>query len=180
MVLYMATIPLTSNFKLNTTMTKSHPVIIGRAELIDIVGIALELPAKIDTGAFRSSIHAQNIKLVKTEGKEWLRCNLLGHPCSPVMRPLKTDEFRSLVIKNSMGDVETRYEVKLKIKIGPKIFSTSFTLSDRANNIYPILIGRHALKKRFLVDVSQTSINRMALKSLKGIMTPEDEEDLET
>jgi hypothetical protein len=160
-------------------MVKKYPIIIGRAELVDLVDLALKVPAKIDTGAFRSSIHAVDIKILERGGKSWLTCDLLGHPCSPVRRSFETDEFSSLPIKNSTGHVEVRYEVRLKLKIGPKIFNTSFSLSDRVNNIYPILIGRQALNERFLVDVSRTSVNRMELKHLKGVMTPEDEEDLE-
>ena len=159
-------------------MTK-YPVIIGRAENIDIVDIALGVPAKIDSGAFRSSIHASDIKVSKKKGEQTLTCNLLGHPCSPVKRPFETTNFSSLPIKNSTGDVETRYEVTLKIKIGPKIFKTSFSLSDRSNNVYPILVGRKALKSRFVIDVNSSSVNRLELKKLKGITSPEDDEDLE-
>src|SRR5688572_9351679 len=128
-------------------MSKKYPVIIGRAEVIDLVGIALAVPSKIDSGAFRSSIHASDVKITTLDGKELLKCNLLGHPCSPVPRPFKTTEFSSLAVKNSTGDVEMRYEVKMRIKIGPKIFNSSFTLSDRSNNIYPVLIGRKALQE---------------------------------
>jgi len=157
----------------------AYPAIIGRAENIDIVGVALGVPAKIDTGAFRSAIHAQKIKVVKRDGVETLTCELLGHPVSPVPRPFETTEFSELPVKNSTGDVDLRYEVKIKIKIGPKIFLTSFSLSDRSNNIYPVLIGRKALKERFLVDVGKSSINRLELKRLKGVTSAEDEEDLE-
>lgn len=160
-------------------MSKKYPVIIGRAEVIDLVDIALGVPSKIDSGAYRSSIHASDIQVVKKDNTEVLKCKLLGHPCSPVARPFETSDFSSLPVKNSTGDVEERFEVKLRIKIGPKIFTTSFTLSDRSNNIYPVLIGRKALLDRFLVDVSRASINRMELKKLKGVTTPEDEEDLE-
>lgn len=156
-----------------------YPVIIGRAENIDLVGIALGVPSKVDTGAFRSSIHASNIKVSKREGVETLKCTLLGHPCAPVGRAYETTDFSLLPIKNSTGDVEDRYEVTLKIKIGPKVFNTSFSLSDRSNNIYPILVGRKALKTRFFVDVNNATVDRMELKKLKGITSPEDEEDLE-
>lgn len=156
-----------------------HSVVIGRAELIDLTGLALGVPAKVDTGAFRSAIHVSDIKIVTRDGQQVLTCKLLGHPTAPVGRDFETDRFSELPVKNSTGDVEVRYEVTLKIKMGPKVFNTSFSLSDRSNNIYPVLIGRKALKNRFLVDVSRTSVNRMELKKLKGITTPEDEEDLE-
>lgn len=156
-----------------------YQIIIGRAEQIDFVGTALSVPSKIDSGAYRSSVHAVNIKEVTKDGEKVLKFSLLGHPCAPVPRPLETTRFTKLEVKSSNGKTETRYEVTLKIKIGSKIFNTSFTLADRSNNVYPVLIGRKALKNRFMVDVSRSSVHRMELKKNFGILTPEDEEDLE-
>lgn len=156
-----------------------YQIIIGRAENIDFVGTSLGVPAKIDTGAFRSSVHASSIKVVAKEGKKVLKFDIFGHPCAPVRRTMETDRFDVLAVKSSNGKVEDRYEVTLKIKIGPKIFNTSFTLADRSNNVYPVLIGREALKTRFMVDSSKSSVNRLDLKRNFGILGPEDEEDLE-
>lgn len=154
-------------------------VIIGRFECLDVVTVALKVPAKIDTGAFRSSIHAQNIKVVKKDGKEILTCDLLGHPCSPVRRPYQTDHFSKVSVTNSFGNEEERYEVPIKIKLGPKVFTTSFTLADRSNNLFPILVGRKLLKGRYLVDVSKSNVDRIKLKKTFGIGTPLDAEDME-
>lgn len=156
-----------------------YQIIIGRAEKVDFVGTALSVPAKIDTGAFRSSVHAVDIKETTKDGEKVLKFSILGHPCAPVPRPLSTTRFTKLEVKSSNGGVEVRYEVTLKVKLGNKIFNTSFTLSDRGTNVYPILIGRKALKNRFVVDVTKSAVQRMELKKNFGVMTPEDEEDLE-
>ena len=156
-----------------------YPIIIGRAEPIDLVGVALGVPAKIDSGAFRSSIHATDIKVRKKDGVETLSFSLLGHPCAPVKRPYTTTEFTRIPVKSSNGLAEERYETTLKIKIGPRVFLTSFTLADRSNNVYPVLVGRKALKGRFVIDVTRAGVSRMELKNNLGIKTPEDEEDLE-
>ena len=158
----------------------NYQIIIGRAEKIDFVGIALGVPAKIDSGAYRSAVHASDIKEVKqVDDKKVLKFNLFGHPCSPVKRPFETDQYTRLDVRSSNGATETRYEITLKIKIGSRIFNTSFTLADRSQTVYPVLIGRKALKKRFMVDVNRSSVNRMDLKRFFGITKPEDEEDLE-
>jgi hypothetical protein len=67
--------------------------------------------------------------------------------------------------------------VRLKVKMGPKVFTSAFTLADRSKKIYPVLIGRKFLNDRFLIDTSETSINRIELKSKYGISFPADEED---
>ena len=156
-----------------------YPVIIGRAEYIDIVDTALSVPAKIDSGAFRSSIHAQNIKVKTKDGVKILSCDLLGHPCSPVLRKYQTENFTKVNVTNSFGQEEMRYEVSLKVKLGPKKFVTSFTLADRSNNLYPILAGRMLLKNRYFIDVSKSTVDRIKLKKEFGISAPFDAEDLE-
>ncbi|MFO0920731.1 MAG: RimK/LysX family protein [Candidatus Saccharimonadales bacterium] len=156
-----------------------YPVIIGRAEYIDIIDMSLDVPAKIDTGAFRSAIHASNIRIKKVAGKEVLTCDLLGHKCAPIKRKFEADEFSKVSITNSFGKEEPRYEVSIKVKMGPKIFHTSFTLADRSSNLFPVLVGRKMLKNRYFVDVSKASVNRIKLKKEFGIKTPIDAEDLE-
>ena len=157
----------------------SYNMIIGRAENIDIVDIVPSVPSKIDTGAYRSSIHATKIKVVGEGDAKVLTFELLGHPMSPVKYPMEIKEFEEVSVTNSFGHEEKRYEVILRVKMGPKVFNTSFTLADRANNFFPILIGRKFLRNRFIVDVTKASVDRMKLKKEFGISTPMDEEDLE-
>lgn len=156
-----------------------YQIIIGRAERVDFVGTALDVPAKIDTGAYRSSVHATKIKEFKKDSELFLKFSLFGHPCSPVSRNIETNRFTKVEVTSSNGHAAMRYEVTLKIKIGSKIFNTSFTLADRGNNVYPVLIGRKALKNRFVVDVTKSSVRRMDLRKNFGILAPEEEEDLE-
>jgi len=156
-----------------------YQIIISRNETIDFVGVTLGVPAKVDTGAFRSAIHASNIKVVKQGRKKVLRCNLLGHRAAPEAHPFETSEFSRVKITNSFGHEEQRYEVEMRVKLGPKVFNTSFTLADRSRNLFPVLVGRKLLKGRFLVDVSTGSVNRKLLKNEFGIKLPTDAEDLE-
>ncbi|MCY1558041.1 putative ATP-dependent zinc protease [compost metagenome] len=80
-------------------------------------------------------------------------------------------------VANSFGHREERFEVKLKIKLGPKVFHAQFTLADRSKKIYPILLGRKLLNHRFLVDSSETSLDRITLKKQYNIDFPNDEEE---
>ena len=157
----------------------SYQIIIGRAEELDFLGYALRVPSKIDTGAYRSSIHATHIKVVNVEGKDQLHFMILGHKCAPVSRPVVADRFEKIKVRSSNGEESERYEVTFKVKVGPKIFNTSFSLADRSNNVFPVLIGREALKKRFIVDPSKTSVPRAKLAEQFGLAidSAEDSED---
>jgi hypothetical protein len=155
-----------------------YQVVIGRAEPIDIVGVALAVPAKVDTGAFRSSIHVSKAKVVKHGGKEVLQFDILGHKCAPVPRTITVDTFDQLKVRSSNGSLSKRYVVTLKVKVGPKVFNTSFTLADRSDNVFPILIGRDALSGRFIVDSAKANVTRHKLAKEYGISvdSAEDEE----
>ena len=153
-----------------------HKVIIGRSELLSFIGTdALSVPAKTDTGAYRSAVHATEIAV----NGETLTFRLLGeHPvCGAMSTVMTTNDFTVVTVANSFGHEEQRYEVKLKVKLGPKVFHARFTLADRSKKIYPILLGRKLLNHRFLVDSSETSLDRITLKSQYNIEFPADEEE---
>ena len=154
-----------------------HKAVIGRSEVLTFVGTdAIDVPAKTDTGAFRSAVHASNIS-IGADGK--LSFDLLGgHPvCGPMSHRLTAESYKIVGIANSFGHREERYEVKLKVKLGSKIFMANFTLADRSKKIYPILLGRKLLNHRFLVDSAETSLDRVTLKAQYGINFPNDEEE---
>jgi hypothetical protein len=153
-----------------------HKVIIGRSELLSFIGTeAVSVPAKTDTGAYRSAVHAANIAV--TDGV--LSFDLLGgHPvCGSMAHRVTAEAYKTVWVANSFGHREERYEVKLKIKLGPKVFHAQFTLADRSKKIYPILLGRKLLNHRFLVDSSETSLDRITLKKQYNIDFPNDEEE---
>jgi hypothetical protein len=154
-----------------------HKVIIGRSEEMAFVDFGLDdVPAKTDTGAYRSAVHADKISI---DDKGQLHFRLLGgHPvCGAMAREIVSDKFKEVWIANSFGHREKRYEVRLKVKLGPKVFTASFTLADRAKKIYPVLLGRKLLNHRFLVDSAETSLDRVELRKKHGIKFPKDEED---
>ena len=153
-----------------------HKVIIGRSERLSFVGLNIaDVPVKVDTGAYRSALHAANI--VELDGV--LTFELLGgHPvCGAMSTHVSTEEFSKVWVANSFGHRQERYEVRLRVKLGPKVFQARFTLADRSKKIYPILLGRTLLNHRFLIDTSESAIDRVALKQQYNIEFPVDEEE---
>lgn len=154
-----------------------HKVIVGRAELLHFQDYQIaDVPAKVDTGAYRSAIHAGDITLIDNGSR--LQFEILkGHPvCGALSQVITADKFKKVTIANSFGHEEERYEVWLRVKLGPRVFPASFTLADRSKKIYPILLGRKLLNGRFVVDTNETSVNRIELKKQYGIEMPQDEE----
>jgi hypothetical protein len=147
----------------------THKLVIGRSELVSFPDLYIDtIPAKTDTGAFRSAIHASDIVVKKRGTQEVLSFFLLkDHPGSPYDREVETTSFTKAMVENSFGVEEERYVVVLKIKVGPRICKTEFTLADRSKKTYPILLGRKLTNGRFLVDTNASNVDRRKLKSLK-------------
>ena len=153
-----------------------HKLIIGRSERLDFVLDHIHgVPAKVDTGAYRSAVHATDI--IETDGV--VSFTLFGgHPvCGNMAKRISSNQFSKVWIANSFGHREERYDVRFKVKLGPKIFIAKFTLADRSKKIYPILLGRTMLNRRFMVDSNESAVDRVQLKKEYGIEFPNDEEE---
>jgi hypothetical protein len=157
-----------------------YKTVIGRAESMDFPMILLsDVPAKIDTGAYLSAIHATDVKEVTRKGKKVLKLTLLGnHASFPYSREIEIADYSRKTIENSFGHKEERYVIKLKVKIAGKVFHTEFTLADRSKKVFPILLGRTLLSKRFIVDTDIAHIDRKLLKvKLKEWLAKDDLSD---
>jgi hypothetical protein len=132
-------------------MTEKPKKIIGRADRIDLPEIGIfDIPARTDTGAKTSAIWASNIR----ERDGGLGFTLFGEG-SPFYtgEELFADQFEHIVVASSIGTEQLRYKVTLLAKVGGKKIRTNFTLADRSQQAYPVLIGRNTLNGKFLVDV---------------------------
>ncbi|MCU0667414.1 MAG: RimK/LysX family protein [Patescibacteria group bacterium] len=162
-------------------ISRKYQLVIGRNEpvIFQDYDKHTQIPAKVDSGAYRSAIHCENIKIIQEDGEEYLTGILLkGHPCAGTEGyEFKTRKFDKAVVASSFGHKEERYEIKVRIKIGPLVFITPVTLADRSKKLFPILLGRRTIRKRFLVDVTRSNIDRIKLKNTLGINIPDDEED---
>lgn len=135
--------------------------IIGRADRIDLPEFGIEdLECKVDTGADTSSIHCSKVKLVEVDGEEMLKFRVLDrkHPLYS-KRDLLVSDFTETTVKSSNGVSEQRYVVRTRTIIFGEVFDILFTLSDREKMKYPVLLGKHFLKNKFIVDVAKKDLS---------------------
>lgn len=134
-------------------MNHKEKTIIGIVELVSLGKRAVDVPAKIDTGADSSAIWASNIR-VGRDGV--LRFSLFGEG-SPYFsgKIFKRTDFSVAQVKSSNGQTEIRYRTHFSVTIAGKKIKGLFNLSDRSRNAYKILIGRRTISRKFLVDVSR-------------------------
>lgn len=115
------------------------------------------LLAKLDTGARTSSLHAVNLKFRRSQLKWWVEFDLpdIDEP-EPRHFHLPVIEHRK--IKSSIGSSQLRPVVLLAVTLAGQTWTTEVTLTDRSDMELPMLIGRSALKSRFLVDPARTRL----------------------
>ena len=127
--------------------------IIGRLDVIDLPDLGVEnIHAKIDTGAYRSSVHCKKVHL---EG-DVLKFTL--HTDSG-FKEYETKDWTQKVVKSSNGKTQKRYVIQTRIRLFGKNYKTSISLSDRSKMKNPLLIGRKMLNGRFIVDVSLKNLS---------------------
>ncbi|HEY4651649.1 MAG TPA: RimK/LysX family protein [Pontibacter sp.] len=140
---------------------KPEKRIIGRREMVALPILDIEeIEAKIDTGAYTSAIHCSDIhEETNADGKRVICVELLD-PSHPQYnhKKLRFAEYDLREIKSSFGEVQERYVIRTTIKLYDEEIEAEFSLSDRSDMKYPVLIGRKLLKGRFIVDVSRKNV----------------------
>ena len=143
-------------------------LIIGRRDYLHLPKLGLySIHAKIDTGAYGCSLHCHEIEIEEKGSEQILKFKLLD-PTHPEYQDKfnYVTEFSDKIVKNSGGGSEHRYTIITDIIIFDQTFKVEFSLTDRANMKYPILLGRKFLKKRFIVDVSRKNVSKK-IKAIK-------------
>jgi hypothetical protein len=121
------------------------------------LGIA-RLPAKVDTGARTSALHAVNIDAETRGGEPWVRFVVPEEATgddAPRVHAARVLDVRE--VKNSSGDTERRYVIMTVLQVAERHFHVEVTLTDRSEMEFPMLIGRNALRAgRLLVHPSRS------------------------
>jgi len=138
---------------------------IGRRSIAKLKDLgAVKVFAKIDTGAYSSTLHAKNIHTaVNEDGERVLRFDVV--PSAQLetkdgkIQTVETKDFFVQRVRSSNGVTEERFSIKTRMTLESRIFSAVLTLSDRSEMGYPLLIGRRLIRSRFIVNVELNEDN---------------------
>lgn len=136
-------------------------VILGELEWVYFPIIDEHFKARIDSGATTSSISAKNIVKFERDGENWVRFELLHQVTDIEGREIEAKIERTVRIRQSTSDItERRHVVKLSINLGDQLQQMAeFTLADRSDMDYPILLGREFLQDITLIEVGRTYVH---------------------
>lgn len=141
----------------STAMADDEQVF-GWVEKATLQPWGIEVKAKLDSGALTSSLDARHIEMFEKDNEEWVRFRLKledqasGEDFSDqIERPL----YRELAVRGAGGRDE-RPVVLLEVCMGSTIYEEQFSLRDREEMNYPLLLGRRTISHLGLLDVRET------------------------
>lgn len=141
-------------------------VIVGELEWVYFSVVDEHFRARVDSGATTSSLSAKHIVEFERDGENWVRFQLLHQVTDLDGREIEAKIERTVRIRQSSSDTtERRHVVQLSMHLGKLHQMAEFTLADRSDMDYPILLGREFLQDITLIDVGQTYIHPKYKKS---------------
>jgi len=128
--------------------------IIGWREWVALPTLGVDaIKAKVDTGARSSSLHAFDMERFVEDGTEMIRFSL--HPAQ--RRPIPTVQAVAPVaahrlVRNPGGREELRPVIVATVRIGDLSWPVELNLTRRDTMGFRMLLGRQAVRRRFVVD----------------------------
>jgi len=136
----------------------SEKPVLGWREWLGFPDLGItQIKAKVDTGARTSCLHAFFVDPFEREGEEWVRFGihpLQGDTEQEVMCEARVKDKR--IVRDSGGHEELRYVVQTPVTIGTREHMIEVTLTDRDTMKFRALLGRTAIRGRYLVDSSRS------------------------
>lgn len=133
---------------------RTTKVEIGWREWVAFPDLGVErINAKIDTGAKSSAIHAFRISEITIDGEEFVDFYL--HPRRRRKNPeifCRAPLVDKRMIRSSNGQQEERYVIETRLRMGERTWKIDLTLTNRDAMGFRLLIGRDALRKKFMID----------------------------
>jgi len=130
------------------------PVMIGWREWVALPELGISrIKAKIDTGARTSALHAFALKPFQENGKKRIRFDI--HPFQHDAETSVTcvaDIIDKRWVTDSGGHREERYVIVTSLMMAGATWPVEVTLTERETMLFRMLLGRSALRGRFIID----------------------------
>ena len=135
-------------------MAKQQLPTVGWREWISLPDLGVDwVKAKVDTGARSSSLHAFNLEEFTRDDADWVRFEV--HPWQRSVRNSSIVETALLEwrsVRSSSGSAERRPVIRTTVSLGGQMHPIDLTLTRRDDMGFRMLLGREAVRKRFLVN----------------------------
>jgi hypothetical protein len=138
------------------------PHLIGWREWLSLPELGIDkIKAKVDTGARTSALHAFSLNPLKENGKNRIRFDI--HPLQHDTETIVTcvaDIIDVRWVTDSGGHREERYVICTPVVMGGVSWPIEITLTERDSMLFRMLLGRSAIRKRFIINPAKSFITR--------------------
>ena len=111
------------------------------------------IKCKVDTGARSSALHAFYLEPFKSRGKHRIRFGIHPFQRRTDRECICTaDVLDQRIVTDSGGHRENRYVIVSTIVVGDEGWPVEITLTDRDTMRFRMLLGRTAIKNKFVVN----------------------------
>lgn len=141
-------------------MKKPGPVktLVGWREWVGVPSLGVpHVKAKVDTGARTSALHAFDVETFSRKGQVVVRFAI--HPFQRRERPVVRAEAPVVGLRNvvsSNGSREKRIVIRTVLAAAGVEWPIELTLTNRDQMGFRMLLGREAIKPRFVVDPAKS------------------------
>jgi hypothetical protein len=142
---------------------------VGWREWLELPELGIKhVKAKVDTGARSSSLHAEDIEIFQSRGHVKVRF---------VVLPLQRSRVRAVTceavlhderyVKSSNGQRELRPVIRTAVGWKGQSWAIDVTLTSRDLMGFRMLLGREAVRQRFVVDAGRSFLGGRPKKKKK-------------
>lgn len=146
-------------------LAENKGLMIGWKEWLVLPDLGIPaLKAKIDTGARTSALHTFSLEEFTRQGQRRVRFGI--HPLrkqEKVELFCEAPVFDRRLVKDSGGHSEMRYVIETTVILGTLQWPIQITLTNRDGMMFRMLLGRTALRQRFVVDPGQAYLTGRSL-----------------
>lgn len=151
------------------TVDDESLITIGWREWVGLPDLSIRsIKAKIDTGARSSCLHAFDIEPFIRDDCQWVRFDV--HPIQRNDRLVKRCEaavFDRRHVRSSNGLTSERFVIQTTLMLVGQRVPIELTLANRDAMGFRMLIGREAMRGRFLVDSGRSFFGGRPVRKAK-------------
>ena len=146
--------------KHKTDYSTSKLLVIGWREIVALPDLGISrIEVKVDTGAKSSALNAFPLHKFQRNSQEIIRFKV--YPYQQDTKYVITTEAKLLEhreVRNSGGETQLRPVILTTVELGGREWEIELTLTNRDVMKSPMLLGRQAVRDRFLVDPGKSFI----------------------
>src|SRR5512141_1280710 len=112
--------------------------------------------AKLDTGARSSALHVDTLETFQSGGREWVRFSVATGSVETKLVMAESVVHDRRPVTDAGGHVSERIFLRTQLVLAGQEYPVEINLTSRRNMLFPMLLGRTALARHFLVDPARS------------------------